>query len=47
MLEVTELEGSDKLYKTRVQVRDGDQLQERQVCRQALGFDSGSVQDYG
>ena len=31
MLEVTELESSEKLYKTRVQVRDGDLLEERQV----------------
>ena len=38
MLEVTELESSDKLYKTRVQVRNGDQLEERQV-----GVFSGSA----
>jgi len=31
VLEVTELESSEKLYRTRVQVRNGDQLEERQV----------------
>ncbi len=32
VLEATDLESSEKLYRTRVQVRNGNQLEERQVC---------------
>ena len=38
MLEVTPLESSDKLYRTRVQVRNGDQLEERQVRCQSISL---------